>query len=460
MATVRVRFAPSPTGFFHIGSARTALFNWLYARHTGGAFVLRIEDTDAARNTEEALRVLLEGMRWLGLDWDEGPEKEGACGPYFQSQRGEIYAEYIERLRAAGRLYEKDGAQWFRLEGERYTVFDAHKQAEVEKVKTQPIVIEDAVRGRVEQVVDQDFVVVRSDGSPVFHLVNVVDDLAMGITHVIRGEDHLPNTGKHIALYEALGAPLPVFAHLPLILKSTGKGKMSKRDEGALIEEYQRQGYLPEAVRNYLALLGWSPKDDAEIFEAGELIERFELSGINSAAARFDEQKMAYVNTEHLRRLPVANLAWLAAPRLVEAGVLAEDADEDDLQRVLALCQEKIRSLETLPEFVGYCFSENFTMEEQVLAKLTKKGDPRERVQTVLPGLEALEDFTAQGIEGAIEQTAQSQGSKLFDYFPAVRFAVSGQGGGPDLLRLLEVLGKERVVARLKRFAENRGVAS
>ena len=215
MSEVRVRFAPSPTGFFHIGSARTALFNWLYAKHTGGKFVLRIEDTDKERNTEEALKVLIDGMRWLGLDWDEGPEVGGDYGPYFQSERQSIYDDYLQILQDKGRVYEKDGALWFRLEGERYTEYDDFHKAEVEKVKNAPVVIEDAVRGRVERTEERDFVIVRSNGEPVFHFVNVVDDIAMGITHVIRGEDHLSNTSKHVELFKALDAKVP-YLHIYL----------------------------------------------------------------------------------------------------------------------------------------------------------------------------------------------------------------------------------------------------
>ncbi|HEY5228014.1 MAG TPA: glutamate--tRNA ligase family protein, partial [Opitutaceae bacterium] len=225
MSQVRVRFAPSPTGFFHIGSARTALFNWLYARHTGGVFILRVEDTDHSRNSEEFLNVIYGSLKWLGLNWDEGPGVGGAFGPYRQSERSAIYKEYLERLRASGRTYEKDGATVFKISGE-------------------PQVIEDAIRGRVERTEEKDFVIVRSDGNPVFHFVNVVDDIAMKVTHVIRGEDHLSNTSKHTELFKALGAPLPIYAHIPLILKQNGPGKMSKRDQGALIEEYQKRGFI------------------------------------------------------------------------------------------------------------------------------------------------------------------------------------------------------------------------
>ena len=286
MSQVRVRFAPSPTGFFHIGSARTALFNWLYARHTGGVFVLRIEDTDKERNSEPFLNLIYDSLRWLGMDWDEGPQVGGNFGPYLQSQRGDIYREYLAKLKAAGRTYEKDGAVWFKLLGERHKVFDEHRKKEVEKVKNAPSVIDDQIRGRVERTEDEDFVIVRSDGSPVFHLCNVVDDIAMGITHVIRGEDHLSNTSKHVELFKAFGAPVPSYAHIPLILKQNGPGKMSKRDQGALIEEYQRRGYLPEALVNFICLLGWNPGGDKEKMPIAEIIRLFDLPGVNQSNAQ------------------------------------------------------------------------------------------------------------------------------------------------------------------------------
>src|SRR5712664_4022426 len=255
--SIRVRFAPSPTGYLHIGGARTALFNWLYARHTGGTFILRIEDTDAARNSQEAVEVILDGLRWLGLHWDEGPltgaatgPAKGERGPYFQSQRRENYERRVEALLARGLAYEQDGAVKF-------------------KMPRQPVVIPDLIVGNVtrdltdREMLDPDFVIVRSDGQPVFHLVNVVDDLEMGITHVIRGEDHLSNTAKHIALFRAFGVEPPKYAHIPLILNSDGT-KMSKRDKGASLMTYLDEGYAPEAVANYLCLLGWSPKKIAK----------------------------------------------------------------------------------------------------------------------------------------------------------------------------------------------------
>lgn len=454
MSEIRVRFAPSPTGFFHIGSARTALFNWLYARHTGGKFILRIEDTDKQRNTEEALRVLLEGMRWLGLDWDEGPEVGGPVGPYFQSERQAVYDEYLHRLKQAGRTYEKEGAIWFKLEGERYTAYDNFKQAEMEKVKTAPVVIDDAVRGRVERAEEMDFVIVRKDGSPVFHFVNVVDDIAMGITHVIRGEDHLSNTSKHVELFQAFGVEPPIFAHIPLILKESGPGKMSKRDKGALIEEYERRGFLPAAVRNYICLLGWSPKDDREKMDIGEIIERFDFPGINRGNARFDEQKLAALNAEYLRELEIGSFTFLVRPMLAEAGVIAEDEDEDYLQAVLGLAQPKARSLEDLPEYVAYFFRDDYAADAKTADKIAKKADPQALMAEILPLLEGVEPFEADSLKSALEAHAEEKGQKVFAYFPALRFAVSGQGGGPELLPMLEVMGRERVLKRVSAFSQ------
>lgn len=453
MSDVRVRFAPSPTGFFHIGSARTALFNWLYARHTGGTFVLRIEDTDSVRNTPEALQALLDGMRWLGLDWDEGPEKGGAFGPYFQSERSGIYEDYLARLTAAGRTYEQDGAVFFKLLGERYVEFDKYKNAEIEKVRSEPVVVDDAVRGRVERVVDQDFVIRRSNGDFGFHFVNVVDDLAMKITHVIRGEDHLSNTARHIELYQAFGATPPVFAHIPLILKSDGRGKMSKRESGALIEEYVSRHFLAEAVRNYLCLLGWNPKDDSEIMPIGDIIERFDFAGINKDGARFDEQKLAHINTEYLRALPLETFTWMATPVLETAGLVDESADEDYVQAVLGLCQPKARSLETMPELVVPFFREEVEIDPAAREKIFKKGDPAARLAELLPALESTTAWTEASLEAAFGAVAEANGQKPTAYFPIARLAVSGQGGGVPLFGLLAVLGRERVLSRMRAFA-------
>ncbi|MDQ8180445.1 glutamate--tRNA ligase family protein [Pelagicoccus sp. SDUM812005] len=454
MSQVRVRFAPSPTGSTHIGTARTALFNWLYARKTGGKLVLRIEDTDKERNTDAALEELLNGLKWLGINWDEGPEIGGEVGPYFQSQRGDIYKEYLQKLLDAGRAYEKDGAIFFKLEGERYTEYDDYHKAEVEKVRTQPVVIEDVIRGNVTRREERDFVIVRSNGDPSFHFVNVVDDIAMGITHVLRGEDHLPNTSKHVELFNAFGVKPPVYAHMPMILKdpSQGKGKMSKRDRGALIEEYQQRDFLPEAVVNFIALLGWSPKDDQEVLTIDELIERFDIKDLQKAGARFDEKKMSHINFEHMKRLPIERYLPPAVSALSKAGLVDDSTDQAYLKQVLELCQQKINSFEDLPAFSAYFFSDTYAVDEKVEKKLLKRADAADRIQEVIPALESLDAFDAVTLERGIQELADSKELKIFAYFPLLRFAVSGVGGGPDLLPMLETLGRDTVVARLKKL--------
>ena len=433
---VRVRFAPSPTGFFHIGGARTALFNWLYARHTGGTFILRIEDTDKERNTPEALQLLLDGLRWLGLDWDEGPEIGGSRGPYFQSERGGIYREYLEKLRQNGRAYDKDGAVYFKVSGEAQ-------------------IIDDAVRGKVVRTEEKDFVIFRSNGTPVYHFVVVVDDITMGITHIIRGEDHLSNTSKHTELFHALGAPLPVFAHVPLILKSNAPGKMSKRDQGALVEEYEKQHYLPEAVRNYLCLLGWNPKDNSEIFPLPEMIERFDLPGINKDGARFDERKLAHINGEYLRNLPLDTFMEKASPLLAEAGLVDENTDRQYLKSVLQLCQEKVRSFNDLAGYAGYFFTEEFPLLEKAKRKIFKKGDPLARLRELYLELTDLEDFDEESLEDTVKQLSEKKGLYTGDYIHAARLAVSGTNAGPSFYALMRVLGKKRVLARIERFTSN-----
>src|SRR5437868_3913048 len=310
----RVRFVPSPTGLLHIGGARTALFNWLYARHTGGTFILRIEDTDAARNTQEAVEVILNGLRWLGLDWDEGPisgdvtgPSKGEFGPYFQSQRKENYQRRVEALLSRGLAYSHEGAIKFKMQREPILIPD--------------LVVGDVVRKLTDrEEVDPDFVIVRSDGQPVFHFVNVVDDLEMGITHVIRGEDHLSNTSKHIALFKAFGVEPPKYAHIPLILNADGS-KMSKRDRGASLTTYLSEGFLPEAVNNYLCLLGWSPKHNTEKMSLAEVVERIDLPQILRHNAKFDYEKLIWLQGEYCRDLAGDRFYELGVHTFAKAGI-------------------------------------------------------------------------------------------------------------------------------------------
>jgi glutamyl-tRNA synthetase len=461
MSQVRVRFAPSPTGFFHIGSARTALFNWLYARHTGGVFILRIEDTDKERNSDAYLSLIYESLTWLGLDWDEGPVAGrcggGSFGPYRQSERGGIYRQYVQKLLDAGRAYEMDGATWFKLIGERTEVFDEHRKKTVTKVRVPPVVIEDQIRGRVERLEDEDFVIVRSDGNPVFHLVNVVDDIAMQVTHIIRGEDHLSNTSKHIHLYEGFGVKPPAFAHIPLILKQNGPGKMSKRDQGALIEEYQRRGFLPQALVNFLCLLGWNPGDDREKMSVDEIIRRFDLPGVNQSNARFDEKKLAHMNMAYLLELPADRFVSLAreyferhsAAHATSAALAADDAY---FREVMLLSQPKVKGIEELPAYTAWFFTDDFPIDAKVRGKIMSKGDPRARLRE-LAGLLKTADFSSDSaIEEAIKALAAGNGVAFGDYQAVARLALSGTNIGPSITGMMRVLGRDRVLARIARF--------
>jgi len=441
--SVRVRFAPSPTGFLHIGGARTALFNWLYARHHGGQFVLRIEDTDAARNTHEAVEVILEGLRWLGLDWDEGPihsdvtaAGKGACGPYFQSQRRENYQRRVEALLERDLAYERDGAIRFRMTRE-------------------PILIPDLVVGDVERPLtdreeeDPDFVIVRSDGQPVFHLVNVVDDLDMGITHVIRGEDHLSNTAKHIALFRAFGVEPPRFAHIPLILNQDGS-KMSKRDTGASLAAYMEEGYVPEAVVNYLCLLGWSPKEDRELLPLDDIIGRFDLPEVHRHNARFDIDKLKWMNFEHARRMTPDRFHELAVHALEKAGLETDGYPLAYVKAAIDTCRDKVKVFSELPPYIGFYFADSIhpppelAEEEFTQAKLEHVRELRDR-------LAALPAFHADGIQELFKAVATERGVKVGLVVHPVRLACTGSKVGPSLYHLMEVLGKERVTARLDR---------
>ena len=460
MSSVRVRFAPSPTGFFHIGSARTALFNWLYARHTGGTFILRIEDTDQARNSEAFLQLIYDSLTWLGMDWDEGPNpngvgERGSYGPYRQSQRADIYKKYLQQLRDSGRAYDKDGAVWFKLLGERYTVFDEHRKKEVEKVKTAPVQIDDKIRGKVERQEDEDFVIFRSDGNPVFHFVNVVDDIEMKVSHIIRGEDHLSNTSKHVRLYEGFGVTAPVFAHIPLILKSPemGQGKMSKRDKGALIEEYQQHYFLPEALVNYLSLLGWNPGDDREKMPIAEIVKLFDLPAVNQSNAKFDGKKLANMNMTYLLEQPADKFVALAkayfAKQPTGTAIMANDAY---FRAVMLLAQPKIKSVDELDAYTGYFFAEGFAIDAKVQEKVMAKGDPKARLAELIAAVPAMDFASDATVEAGIKSLAEGKGLGFGDYQAVARLAVTGTNTGPSITAIFRLLGKDRTKARLERF--------
>jgi glutamyl-tRNA synthetase len=434
--SVRARFAPSPTGYLHVGGARTALFNWLFTRKNGGKFILRIEDTDEKRNTAEAMQAIYEGLNWLDLDWDEGPDKPGDFGPYLQSQRKEIYEKHLARLEAGGHIYLDEGAIRFRS-------------------PRKTVVIEDLVCGRIEFDMSNpgthpDMTIRRPDGTWIFHFVNVVDDLEMKITHVIRGEDHLSNTPKHVELYRALGAEPPGFAHIPLILNHEGK-KLSKRDGGSSMAYFMENGYTPEAVLNYLCLLGWSPKDNREILPLEEIRELFELEAINRRNAIFDLDKCFWLNGQYILHMSLERFLELSLPFVEKAGIAY--GSRKALLRALAIVKTKVKHFSDVPAWIGFLFTEDYPFEEAALDKALRKPGAIDRLKSLCEALIGLGDWSHAAIESKLKETATALGVKAGDLVHPARVAVSGKSVGPGLYEMLEVLGKERVLARFARAA-------
>jgi Glutamyl- and glutaminyl-tRNA synthetases len=432
--SVRTRFAPSPTGYLHVGGARTALFNWLFARKHGGKFILRIEDTDAKRNTAEAYDVIYDGLRWLGIDWDEGPQVGGDFGPYFQSERNAIYEKHLATLESKGLVYEDEGAIRFRS-------------------PRKTVVIEDIVCGKISfdmsnPVTHPDMTIRRPDGSWIFHFVNVVDDIEMQLTHVIRGEDHLSNTPKHIELYEALGATPPKFAHIPLILNHEGK-KLSKRDGGSSITYFIDGGYAPEAVANYISLLGWSPKDNREFLQVDEIRELFVLENINRRSAIFDLDKCFWLNGQHILHMDLERFADLSLPFIEKAGIAY--GTREALLPALAIVKPKIKHLSDVPDWIGYLFREDYVFEPEAVEKALRKPGALERLAQLKDAYAGLGEWTVAALESTLKETATNLGAKNGEFIHPARVAISGRAVGPGLYEMLEVLGKERVLARFDR---------
>jgi glutamyl-tRNA synthetase len=429
--SVRVRFAPSPTGYLHVGGARTALFNWLFARHHGGVFVLRIEDTDKSREKEAAVQIIYDGLRWLGLEWDEGGDKGGPFGPYHQTERNDIYHRYLKALERKGLTYEDGGAVRFRS-------------------PRRSVVVDDEICGRIDfdRSLEPDMTIRRPDGSWIFHFANVVDDIEMRISHVIRGEDHLSNTAKHIELYRAFEHEPPRFAHLPLILNQDGS-KMSKRDEGASVGSYIEQGYAPEAVRNYLCLLGWSPKDNREMIPIEEVIALFDLSKINRRNAAFDLNKCLWLNGQYMRQMSLERFCELSLPFLTAANIKAPD--KDYLLRVLALVRERVKLFREVPEWVDYFFLDDYPYDPAAVAKALGKPGALDHLAQLAEAFRQIPDWTADALEAGLKGVAAKAGLKTGEFIHPARVAVSGRAIGPSLYHMLEVLGRDRVLSRLER---------
>jgi glutamyl-tRNA synthetase len=478
----RVRFAPSPTGYLHVGGARTALFNWLYARRHGGVFVLRIEDTDVERSSEDMVAGILDGLRWLGLDWDEGPGKGGPYGPYFQSERLDRYRAAAMRLVEQGRAYfcyctperlrgereraERAGGGWLydraclALPPESVRALEAAgaPRAVRFKVPGRRMSFDDAVHGAIafDGAVIEDFVILRSDLHPTYHLSVVVDDVEMAITDVIRGDDHISNTLKHVLLFEALAAPVPRFAHVPLIMGPDRK-RLSKRHGATSVAEYRRQGYLPEAMVNFLALLGWSPGGDRELMTIDEMAARFSLEGVSGGSAVFNREKLDWMNAQYIAGLPIDALAGAARPFLLEAGLAggALVGDAASCRRLLAMLRPRAKRLTDFADQARPLLAEPVQYEPEAVRRHLSSPDLAGHVSALVEALGALAVWDEAGVESALRGVAAARGITAGPLIHAARVAVTGRLASPGLFEVLAWLGRERTMARLGQLVES-----
>jgi glutamyl-tRNA synthetase len=484
----RVRFAPSPTGYLHVGGARTALFNWLHARHVGGTFILRIEDTDAERSSVEMVGGILDSMKWLGLDWDEGPEVGGPHAPYFQAQRLDRHRAAASRLVAEGHAYycyctpadleasrraaEAEGRAWSydrrcrRLDREEIERREAAGQPRAVRffVPTGRTTFEDVVRGHIEfdHAHVDDFVLLRSDGHPTYHLSVVVDDVEMVISHVVRGDDHISNTPKQVLIYRALGAAVPTFAHVPLIL-GPDKKRLSKRHGATSVSEYERQGYLPEALVNFLAMMGWSPGNNEEVFTRDELVARFSLEGISGGNAVFNPEKLDWFNQQHILRMPAGEILRRLArePDAAGLGPVLEADDRPRLEKVVDLVKPRARKLTDLVPLIRPFVLASVDRDPAAVAKYLADAGLRPHLAEWRNRLRDADSFTAAPLESALRQLAAARGLKAGPLIHATRVAVVGQAVSPSLFEVLELIGRDRVVSRLldadRLIAQNSG---
>ncbi len=425
---VTVRFAPSPTGYLHLGSARTALFNWLYARHTGGRFLLRIEDTDMARSNIRFLDEILRDLCWLGMDWDGEP--------IFQSKRFALYREKAEELLAAGKAYKEGEAIIYRME------------------KGRAIEVHDMIHGKITFQTDEikDQVMIKSDGSPSYNFACVIDDTELGITHILRGDDHISNTPKQILFYEAFGLTPPQFGHMPLILGPDG-AKLSKRHGGVAVEEYRKEGFLPEALMNYLILLGWFPGEEHEILTPEEAVKLFDISGMSDVQAKFDIQKLRWMNAGHIMRKKTEDLLPLIKDQLSAANVNLAGVSEDYLAKLVDLYKIRMKTLREFVPLTDCFFTDDFAVEEEGKKKYLDKPENIENLKILTGRLEKLEEFSSGNIETIFRQLAEEKRLKAANLIHPARLAVSGKTSGAGLFEMMELLGKEKVLKRLRGIA-------
>lgn len=425
---IRVRFAPSPTGNLHIGGARTALFNWLYAKSKAGKFILRIEDTDLVRSKKEYLDEILNGLKWLGLDWDE---------LYHQSERFQIYRDYAERLLREGQAYVE------KIEG--------RGEAIIYKVTPQSITIDDLIHGKIQfdTSVIKDQVLIKSDGTPTYNFACVVDDVTMDITHVIRGDDHISNTPKQFLIYQALRLPIPQFAHIPLIMGA--EGRLSKRTGATAISEYRAMGYLPQALVNYLLLLGWSPGENQELVEINGAIKKFDIRDANKTASQFNLEKLNWVNAQYIKRLTAAELLELVKPLLLEKKYIADNFDSNYLLSVVKLFQERITALADFTDYSDFFFKEEIELGPEAKKRLEAK-DYSGEFKLLIERLNGLEHFDCLSIENSFRLLVSELNIKAGELVHPVRAALTGKTIGPGLFELMELLGKQKIEARLTKY--------
>lgn len=485
MSKVRVRFAPSPTGYLHIGGARTMLFNWLFARHHGGSLILRIEDTDVERSTDASTDAIIESIKWLGLDWDEGPIVGGEYGPYFQSERLDIYREYAERLLKSGHAYRcyctpeelseareaamKAGkppgytgrCRQLSLEMIRAYEAQGRKPALRFKVPEGETVVNDIVRGDVvfqNEHID-DFVILKSDGYPTYNFAVVIDDALMKITDVIRADEHLPNTPKQIMMYKALGFELPRFAHVSMIL-GKDKTKLSKRHGATSVTQYRDDGYLPEALINYLVLLGWAYDAEQQIFSREELIQKFTLDKVSKNPAIFDPDKLLWMNGHYIREQDNEVLVDLAIDHLRKAGLVSEEPSNEALSKVRAvvsILKERIRTMGDIVSQGDFFFTDEFAVDDEAISKFLTRDYVPETFEALKARLEAASPFNRQAVEEVIRGYAKEVGRKAGEIIHPLRVALTGRSVSPGIFEVMEILGKDaccrRIDSALKKLA-------
>ena len=479
---VRVRFAPSPTGLLHIGGARTALFNWLFAKKNNGTFILRIEDTDRTRFSPEAVDDLIASLKWLGLDWDEGIEKGGEFGPYVQSERTALYKKYADKLVAEGKAYKcyctaerlKEMREVRQKEGKKgydrkcRNLSDSERE-ELEKNGAPFVVrfamptdgatkLSDAIRGDIiyPNEGQDDFVILKSDGFPTYHLANVVDDHLMKISHVLRGEEWIPSTPKHVCLYESFGWQPPVFAHLPVIL-APGGGKLSKRHGAAAVTEYKNLGYLPEALVNFLALLGGSVSSDNEVVPLDQLISDFELEKVSMNGAQFDSEKLDWMNGVYIRELSVDELVKRVKPIMLAGGIIDESTTEEKIKTVVALLQPRMKKLTEIVDSAKYFFVDEIEYEEKPVRKFVAKPDVKENLIELREKLAEVpeEKFLPDVLEKVVADYLEESEQPMKKVVHPLRVAVTGRSASPGMFETLAAIGREKVLKRIDYTIKN-----